>query len=79
MRARRGLARWAGGIGIAAALVTGGIADAADPQAVARIATYQGADRQAVLEAGARKEGAVVISTVGTQIAPYFSCVPHLP
>ena len=42
------------------------------PQTVAEIAGYQGADRQAVLEAGARKEGSVLIYTVGTQTDSMF-------
>jgi len=45
-------------------------AQAQDAQKVKEIATYQGADRQAVLEAGARKEGSLLIYTTGTQIAP---------
>ena len=40
------------------------------PTTVAEIALYRGADRQAVLEAGARKEGKILIYTVGTQIKP---------
>jgi iron(III) transport system substrate-binding protein len=43
---------------------------AADPQTVARIASYSAADRQAVLEAGARKEGELLIYAVGAQIDP---------
>ena len=44
-------------------------AAAAEPQSVAEIATYTGADRQRLLEAGARKEGALMIYMTGTQIA----------
>jgi iron(III) transport system substrate-binding protein len=40
---------------------------AAAPQTVAEIANYEGADRQAILEAGAKKEGTVLIYTTGTQ------------
>lgn len=40
------------------------------PTTVAEIAQYRGADRQAVLEAGARKEGKILVYTVGTQIKP---------
>ena len=43
---------------------------AAEPQSVAEIATYTGADRQSLLEEGARKEGALMIYMTGTQIAP---------
>jgi iron(III) transport system substrate-binding protein len=35
-----------------------------------QIATYKGADRAALLEAGAKKEGAVQLYTTGTQIEP---------
>src|SRR6516162_3108482 len=44
-------------------------ADAQQP-AVERIANYAGADRQAMLEAGARREGGVLLYTTGTQIKP---------
>ncbi len=37
---------------------------------VAAIAEYTGADRQQVLEAGARREGSLLIYTTGTQIKP---------
>ena len=42
----------------------------AKPKTVAEIADYRAADRQAVLEAGARKEGTLLIYAVGTQIRP---------
>jgi len=42
----------------------------AQPRTVAAIANYTGADRQKVLEDGARKEGALLIYTTGTQIQP---------
>src|SRR4051812_886581 len=45
-------------------------AHAADPETVSRIALYAGADRQAVLEAGARKEGEILVYAVGSQIDP---------
>lgn len=45
---------------------------AASPQSVAEIAQYQGADRQALLEAGARREGHLMIYSTGTQAAPVF-------
>ena len=40
------------------------------PQTVAKIANYAGADRPAMLEAGARKEGEFLVYTVGSQIDP---------
>ena len=43
-----------------------GVAGAA-PQTVAEIANYAGPDRQAVLEAGAKKEGQLLVYTTGTQ------------
>jgi iron(III) transport system substrate-binding protein len=45
-------------------------ARAVDPADIAKIATYAAADRQSVLEAGARAEGGLVIYTVGAQIDP---------
>lgn len=42
----------------------------AAPRTVAEVAQYEGADRQAVLEAGAKKEGEVQLYTVGTQTQP---------
>ena len=46
------------------------IAQAQSPTTVAEIANYAAQDRQQVLEAGARKEGALMIYTTGTQIQP---------
>jgi hypothetical protein len=43
---------------------------AAEPKTVAEIATYKGADRMALLEAGAKKEGALLVYTIGTQSDP---------
>lgn len=43
---------------------------AAAPSGMAEIANYTGAGRSAVLEAGARKEGEVLLYTTGTQIEP---------
>jgi iron(III) transport system substrate-binding protein len=43
---------------------------AAQPRTVAQIANYSGADRQKILEEGARKENALLIYTTGTQIQP---------
>ena len=40
------------------------------PTTVEAIAHYQGADRQEMLEAGARKEGGLLLYTTGTQIQP---------
>ena len=42
----------------------------AAPQTVAEIATYAGADRQAILEAGATKEGELQLYQIGTQSEP---------
>jgi iron(III) transport system substrate-binding protein len=42
----------------------------AAPSTVAEIATYRGADRQAILEAGAKREGALLLYMTGTQIKP---------
>ena len=43
---------------------------AAAPATVAEIANYTGADRQQMLEEGAKREGALMIYTTGTQIQP---------
>ena len=76
--------------GIAGALALGMIAATgavAAPQSVAEIATYNGADRQAVLEAGAKKEGEFRPYMTGTQLDPilerfqkkypYIKVAPH--
>ena len=42
----------------------------AAPTTVAEIATYMGGDRQQMLEAGARREGTVMLYATGTQIQP---------
>src|SRR3954464_7586040 len=42
----------------------------AQPTSSETIANYTGTDRQAVLEAGARREGSVLLYTTGTQIRP---------
>jgi iron(III) transport system substrate-binding protein len=60
---------------LAGVLVTGFlaasfVAQAAAPTTVPEIALYSGADRQAVLEAGAKKEGSVQVYTTGTQTQP---------
>lgn len=64
---------WPGArMGALAAIALAGLAFA-DPvaaQSVAEIAQMSGADRQQRLEAGARKEGRLLIYTTGTQIQP---------
>jgi iron(III) transport system substrate-binding protein len=56
---------------LAAVIVTLPLAaQAAEPKTVAEIAAYTGADRQVVLEAGAKKEGEILIYQIGTQSAP---------
>jgi iron(III) transport system substrate-binding protein len=55
---------------VGAALAAWPVATTAQPRTVAAIANYTGADRQKVLEEGARKEGALLIYTTGTQIQP---------
>jgi iron(III) transport system substrate-binding protein len=63
----------AAGIGLAAvtACCFGGISAAcAAPTTVAEIANYTGQDRQQMLEDGAKREGALMIYTTGTQIQP---------
>jgi iron(III) transport system substrate-binding protein len=42
----------------------------AAPQSVHEIANYTGADRQQILEAGAKSEGALMVYATGTQIQP---------
>ena len=54
-----------------AALAGWPLTAAAQPSnAVERIANYSGSDRQAMLEAGARRERGVLLYTTGTQIEP---------
>jgi iron(III) transport system substrate-binding protein len=48
---------------------------AAQAATVAEIATYKGADRQAMLEEGAKKEGLVQIYTTGTQTQSLFEAL----
>jgi iron(III) transport system substrate-binding protein len=60
-------------IGIAAAVAYGiaGISvTSGAPTTVAEIANYTGQDRQQILEDGAKREGALMIYTTGTQIQP---------
>lgn len=42
----------------------------AEPASLGEIASYRGADRQAVFESGARKEGTLLVYTIGTQSDP---------
>jgi iron(III) transport system substrate-binding protein len=59
--------------GIAAAALIAAAATpalAASPQTVSEIATYAGADRQQVLEEGAKKEGSFLVYMTGTQMDP---------
>ena len=42
----------------------------AQPVGVEAIANYAGADRQKILEAGARREGSILLYTTGTQTRP---------
>jgi iron(III) transport system substrate-binding protein len=51
----------------AAALLAFSAAARAEPKTVAEIANYAGADRQQILEAGARREGALMVYTTGVQ------------
>jgi iron(III) transport system substrate-binding protein len=56
---------------IGAGMVTlSSAAQAAAPQSVDEIANYTGADRQALLEAGAKKEAALQVYSTGTQNQP---------
>ncbi|MEA2990419.1 MAG: iron(III) transport system substrate-binding protein [Alphaproteobacteria bacterium] len=65
------LVRPATALGLAALACLGTFAAAgAEPVGVAAIANYTGADRQQVLEAGARREGSLLLYTTGTQIKP---------
>ncbi|HWG06363.1 MAG TPA: ABC transporter substrate-binding protein [Beijerinckiaceae bacterium] len=55
-----------------AALLIGSSFAWSAPRSVAEIATYQGPDRQALLEEGAKQEGALEVYTTGTQADPVF-------
>ena len=46
---------------------------AAEPRTAEQIATYKGADRQALLEAGARQEGTVLVYATNTQADPLYA------
>ncbi len=52
------------------ALGVGALPAHAAPTTVSEIANYAGADRQQLLEAGARREGALMLYATGTQIQP---------
>lgn len=69
MTAGARLTGWSIAWALAATLVAAS-ALAAPPTSVAEIALYKGDDRQAVLEAGAKKEGRLLLYTTGTQIKP---------
>jgi iron(III) transport system substrate-binding protein len=56
--------------GLSAVLAGVPVTATAQTRTVAAIANYSGADRQAMLEDGARREGVVLIYTTGTQIQP---------
>jgi iron(III) transport system substrate-binding protein len=60
------------GLVLASALALATSAQAAAPQTVSEIANYTGADRQAVLETGARKDGSVLIYGSIETAAPIF-------
>src|SRR5262249_8343671 len=59
-------------LGLGSTLALGVVAGSASaqPAGVEAIANYVGADRQQVLEAGARREGSLLLYTTGTQIKP---------
>ena len=44
----------------------------AQPKTVAEIAQYKGADRKAIFEEGAKKEGRILIYSTGTQAEPVY-------
>jgi iron(III) transport system substrate-binding protein len=64
-RINANIAQLVGIIGCLFALPAG-----AQPVGVEAIASYAGPDRQRILEAGARREGALLLYTTGTQIKP---------
>lgn len=59
---------------LAGAIATLPFTTLAAPQSVQEIANYQGADRQAILEAGAKKEGSILVygSLTGETAGPVF-------
>jgi iron(III) transport system substrate-binding protein len=66
LRRQAGAAAWGAALALLAALP-------ARAASVAEIANYTGADRQAMLEAGAKKEGVLDIYTTGTQSDPVYA------
>jgi iron(III) transport system substrate-binding protein len=62
------ITRWAALVSLA--LLLAAASARAAPKTVSEIATYQGADRQQILEDGARREGALMLYATGTQIQP---------
>ena len=59
-----------GAVAAACAIGAFPLAVPAAPATVAEIANYSGSDRQRILEDGAKREGALMIYTTGTQIQP---------
>jgi iron(III) transport system substrate-binding protein len=55
---------------LSVALLLAAPAARAAPKTVGEIATYQGANRQQILEDGARREGTLMLYATGTQIQP---------
>jgi iron(III) transport system substrate-binding protein len=68
--AARSMTHFAGRLGIALAGILAAMPARAQPASVEAVANYAGPDRQRVLEAGARREGALLLYTTGTQIKP---------
>jgi iron(III) transport system substrate-binding protein len=59
-------------LGLLLAITLAAPAIAQQPKTVAEIANYQGPDRQKVLEDGARREGQLMIYSIGTQADPIY-------
>jgi iron(III) transport system substrate-binding protein len=59
-----------GAVAMACAIGAFPVAVPAAPATVTEIANYSGSDRQRILEDGAKREGALMIYTTGTQIQP---------
>ncbi len=57
----------------AAGCVVVGFSALAAPLTVAEIATYEGPDRQALLEQGARREGKILVYSIGAQADPVYA------
>ena len=58
---------------LAAGLIMTATSASAAPSGVAEIAVYDGADRQAVLEEGAKREGMVLVYSIGAQADPVYA------